>query len=278
MTLRPLGFRRLVLGLQPGVPDRSAELAAGFASLFDVELLGLFLDDLGLRHLAAMPAARAISAHRAGWKELEPALNLLDRAARRAERRFAAASRGLQQPRFEIVRGRAADALAAVARAEDIVVIVPPAAAADRVAEPFASLIAAAFGSEAAVMLAPARAARASGSIVAIATSPDDPSIEAASLIAAAAGERLVVVDVRAIAGGALRFERKRESGEPIRRIDEGAVDYAAEAAQQALRGLTERLTVLSRGTIRNETALAIALQRAAPVLSLGARERARRI
>jgi hypothetical protein len=84
-----------VLGLQPGVPDRSAELAAGFASLFDVELLGLFLDDLGL--LAAMPAARAISAHGAGWKELEPALNLLDRAARRAERRFAAASRGLQR-------------------------------------------------------------------------------------------------------------------------------------------------------------------------------------
>jgi hypothetical protein len=158
-------------------------------------------------------------------------------------------------------------------------VIVPPAAAADRAAEPFASLIAAAFGSKAGVMLAPGRAARDSGSIVAIATSPDDPSVEAASLIAAAAGERLVVVDVRAIAGGALRFERKREGGERIARIiDEGAVDYAAEAAPLALRGLTERLTVVSRGTIRNETALAIALARATPVLSLGAREGASRI
>ena len=79
MTLRPLGFRRLVLGLRPGVSDRSAELAAGFASLFDVELLGLFLDDLGLRHLAAMPAARAISAPGARWRELEPAPGLMDR-------------------------------------------------------------------------------------------------------------------------------------------------------------------------------------------------------
>jgi len=277
MTLRPLGFRRLVLGLRPGVPDRSAELAAGFASLFDVELLGLFLDDLGLRHLAAMPAARAISAPGAGWRELEPALGFVDRAARRAERRFAAASRGLERPRFEIVRGRAAEALAAVARAEDIVVIVPPAAAADRAAEPFASLIAAAFGSEAAVMLAPARTARAAGSIVAIATSADDRSVEAASLIAAAAGERLVVVDVRALAGDALRFERKRAGNERIPRTDEGPVDYAADAAPHALRGLTERLTVVSRGIIRNEVALAIALGRGTPVLSLGARERARR-
>jgi len=276
MTLRPLGFRRLVLGLQPGVPDRSAELAARFASLFDVELLGLFLDDLGLRHLAAMPAARAISAPGAGWRELEPALGLVDRAARRAERRFAAASRGVERPRFEIVRGRAADALATVARAEDIVVIVPPAAAADRAAEPFASLIAAAFSSEAAVMLAPARAARAAGSIVAIATSPNDPSVEAASRIAAAVGERLVVVDARAIAGDTLRFERKREGGEGSSRIDQGPLYYAVDAAPHALRGLTERLTVISRGTIRNEVALAIALARRAPVLSLVARERAR--
>ena len=156
--------------------------------------------------------------------------------------------------------------------------IVPPAAAADRAAEPFASLIAAAFGSEAAVMLAPARPARAAGSIVAIATSPNDPSVEAASLIAAAAGERLVVVDARAIAGDMLRVERKREGGEGSSRIDEGPVKYAADAAPHALRGLTERLTVISRGTIRNEVALTIALARGAPVLSIDAPDRARRV
>jgi len=53
MTLQPLGFKRLVLGLQPGATSRAAELAAGFADLFGVELLRLF---------AAMPAARAVRA------------------------------------------------------------------------------------------------------------------------------------------------------------------------------------------------------------------------
>lgn len=126
-------------------------------------------------------------------------------------------------------------------------------------------------------MLAPARVARAAGSVVAIATSPDDPSVEAASLITAAAGERLVVVDVR-IAADALRVERKREGNDRIQQIDEGPAEYTAEAAPHALRGLTERLTVISRGTIRNEVALAIALARGAPVLSLGPRVRGRSI
>ncbi len=35
MTTRPLGFRRLVLGLQPGAPDHAAELAVEFAQLLD---------------------------------------------------------------------------------------------------------------------------------------------------------------------------------------------------------------------------------------------------
>ena len=194
------------------------------------------------------------------------------RRRERAERRFAAVSRGLQRRRFEVVRGGAAQALAGVSRAEDIVVIVPPAAAADRAAEPFASLIAAAFSSDAAVLLAPAMAGWVAGSIVAIAASPDDPSVEAASAIAEAAGEGLVVVDVRAIAGDALRFARRREWNE---RIDEGPVDYAADAAHHALKGLAKRLTVVSRGAIRNEVELAVALARFAPVLSLRPRERA---
>ena len=273
MTLKPLGFRRLVLGLQPGAPNRAAELAVEFARLFDVELLGLFIDDLALRRLAALPEARAIGAA-AGWRRLEQALNFADAAAESAGRRFAAASRGVARSRFEVVRGGAAQALAAISRAEDIVVIVPPAAAADRAAEPFASLLDAAFGSAAAVMLAPARVVRAAGVVVAIAASPDDPSLEAARAIAEAAGEPLVVVDVRSVSGDALRIERKRQAGEAIRRIDEGPLDYAAEAAPHALRGLTERLTVVSRGAIRNDVALKIALARGAPVLSLGPRRR----
>ena len=51
--------------------------------------------------------------------------------------------------------------------------------------------------------------------------------------------------------------------------IRSGPVDYLAEAAPYALHGLKERLTVLSRGAISNDLALAIALVRGAPVLSI---------
>ncbi len=272
MTLRPLGFRRLVFGLRLGAPSRAAELAAGFADLFDVELLGLFIDDPDLRRLAAMPRARAISAPGRGWRELEPALDVFDAAARIAERQFAAASRRLTRRRFEIVRAAAAQALAQAAGAGDIVAIAPPEAAADRAAEPFASLIAAAFDSAASVLLTPIRPARVSGAVVAFAAAADDPSLEAAAAIAAAACERLIVVNIRARSGGALRIERTCGGG---RGVDQGPADYAPEAAPQALAGLAERLTVMGRGAIRDDLALRIALVRATPVLSLGPRARA---
>ena len=176
MTLRPLGFRRVVLGLQPGVPSSATELAVELASLLDLELIGLFIDDVALRHCAAMPAARAISALGAAWNSLEFAHEPgeADYAAEIAGRRFAVASERLERRRFEIVRGAAGRELTTISRPEDILVIVPPAAAADRVAEPFASLLEAAFASPAAVMLTPRRIAHAAGSIVAIAAAPDD--------------------------------------------------------------------------------------------------------
>jgi hypothetical protein len=61
-----------------------------------------------------------------------------------------------------------------------------------------------------------------------------------------------------------------------MRQIDEGPLDYAAEAAHHALKGLAERLTVVSRGAISNELTLKIALARGAPVLTLGPHERQR--
>ena len=279
MRLRSLGFKRVVLGLLPGAPISATALAVEFASLFDVELLGLFIDDLGLGHLAAMPTARAISAFGAGWSRLEPshAPGAVNFAVEGAARHFAEASRRLQRRRFEVVRGGVAQAIATISRSDDIVVIVPPSMAADRAAEPFASLLAAAFGSAAAVLLAPGRLTRAAGSIVAIAAVPDDPSVDAAGAIAAAMGENLVVVDMRRAGGEALRVELRSGMGNhsygPIHR---GPVDYLAEAAPYALRGLKERLTVLSRGAIRNDLALTIALARGAPVLSIDLGKRGR--
>jgi hypothetical protein len=267
MTSAPLGFTRMVLGLHPGAPRRATALAVEFAELFDIELLGLFIEDLGLRHLSGMPFAREISSLGGGWRPIEPAraTRELDLAAGEAERRFVEAARSLARRQFEIVRARAGEALAATLRSGDIVAIGAPLAAAERAAEPFASLLEAAFGSSAAVMLAPARLARSAGPIVAIAAGPDDLSVEAATAIAGAAGEELVVVDVRA--GAAEDWLAARRAAGP-------RLAFADDALPQALQGLKERLAVVSRGAVGNRLALAIAATRGVPALSVDGRER----
>jgi hypothetical protein len=267
-----LGFKRLVLGLQAGAPNRATRLAVEFAELFDAELLGLLIDDASLRHLAGIPLAHAFSSLGAGWRRLESAqaLDEADHAASRAELLFTEAARRLARRRFEIVRGGAAHALAAIWRSDDLVLIEAPAAPAERAAEPFASVFSAALDSAAAVVLTPARLSRGAGSIVAIAAGADDPSIEAAAAIAAAAGEELVIIEVRPGAGAAMHVERRTgPTGADLPQTTAAPLAYAADAAPQALRGLTERLVVISRPTVANDVALAIALARGVPLLSI---------
>jgi hypothetical protein len=82
---------------------------------------------------------------------------------------------------------------------------------------------------------------------------------------------------LRRAGGGALRLEVRSGTGNHSRwPLHGGPVDYLAEAAPHALRELRERLIVISRGVLRNEIALAIALIRGAPVLSINPRERGR--
>jgi len=248
VSAAPLGFKRVVLGLYPGAPSRAMDPAVAFAELLQIELLGLFIEDAGLRHLTGIPFAREISSLGGAWRPVEAsrALHDLDLAAGRAARRFDEAAQRLARRQFEVVRGGAAESLASVSRSGDIVVIAAPAAA-ERFAEPFASLIAAAFRSAAAVMLAPPRPARHSGPIAAIAAAPDDPSVAVAAAIAAAAGEELVVVDL---------------AGDP--------------ALPEALRRIKERLAVATRGVLGVEIALALAAALGVPVLSIDAGERRR--
>lgn len=266
MTRPPLGFQRIVLGLHAGAPSRATAFAAQFAALFDLELLGLFLDDVGLRHLSGFPFAREISSLGGRWRPIEPAraLSDIDLAAGGAERRFIDAARGLARRRFEIARGGAAQALAAMLRAGDIVTLGAPGAPAERAADPFASLLETAFASRAAVMLTPAREARSTGPIVAVAARADDPSIEAAREIAAATREELVVVDMRAEA--AQDWLAARRAAAPSA--------PSAEALPQALRRLSERLTVASRESLTASLAAALAAARGVPVLSIDGRER----
>jgi hypothetical protein len=267
MTRAPLGFTRMVLGLHQSAPRRATALAVEFAALFDIELLGLFIEDLGLRHLSGIPFAREISSLGGGWRPIEPARATREPnlAAGDVERRFAEAARGLGRRQFEVVRAGAAEAFAAILRSGDIVAIGAPLAAAERAAEPFASLLEAAYRSSAAVLLAPARPARSAGPIAAIAAGPDDPSIAAAAAIAEATGEDLVVVDLRA--GAAEDWLAARRAAGP-------GLAFSDEALPQALQALRERMAVVSRGAVANRIALTIAATRGLPTLSVAARER----
>ena len=111
--------------------------------------------------------------------------------------------RGLQTTcQFEVVRGSATETIAALSHAGDIVVVMQPATPAERATQQFSSFQEAALRSAAAVLIFPPRLARQSGAVVAIAAVPNDPSVQAASEIARALNEDLVIMEISAGAAG----------------------------------------------------------------------------
>ena len=190
-----LEFRRIVLGLANTRPNHGMRLAAEMAHLLQLDLFGLFVEDESLRGLAALPFVREFQLLGGGWRPLD--IDRLSRdleiAAKNAEKFFANAAKDLRTTcQFEVVRGSMAGTIASVSRAGDIVLIAEPVNAADRVTPQFFAALDAAFHSAAAVLLVPRQIVRESGAIVAIARDGDDPSIQAASAVAAAAKEELI--------------------------------------------------------------------------------------
>jgi hypothetical protein len=247
-----LGFRRLVLSLSPPAASGAMRLAVEFAQLFDADLLGLFVADGRVDRFSSMPFAREFSALGGDWRSVEPARlrEELELAAAAAERRFLQAAGLRPGRRFQVVR-EPASALADYARADDILVLRAPAPA-DWAVEPQASLLQAAFESDAAVLLAPTSRPLERGAVVALAARAADPCVAAARAIAEAAGAPLEVAQWDA--GGAL-----------IRRDERGA------GRIQASR---RRLLVVTRGGLPNEAASRAAMNLGAPLLSLRPRPR----
>lgn len=272
MTSRPHGFKRLVVGMHPTASDRTMQLAVELADLLNLDLLGLFVEDSGLRDLAGHPFAREFRPLNGGWHpiDLDRLSADLDLAARGAERLFADAVRRLSTNcRFEVVRGPTAQTIASLSQGGDIVLIVEPTSAVDRIAQQFSWLKEAAFGSVAAVMLVPRRVARNVGPVIAIARSPRDPSIDVAAGIANAAKEQLIVVrfdegspddtsipDIGAAGGMAVREINAPKGAQS---------DPTAFAA--VLAGLRERLIVTTRDGVDRDSAAALATARRVPVL-----------
>jgi hypothetical protein len=264
-------FTRLVLGLNSAPSGHSVSFSVELAELLGLNLLGLFLADDSLRHLARFPFARELRLMGGGWQPLEPerVSGELDLAARSAARIFAEAVKArAPHSRFEVAHGPLQQALASASTAADIIVLIEPRSPAERATGQFRWLFEAALSSAAAVMLLPPQPARRTGPIVAIAVTADDESVAVAASLAVAAREPLVVVEA---AGPGLKYPALRmatEAGIAVQRLPvPGSPNADVTAILDAMAGLQERLVVMSRLPADGEAAAAIAGRRATPVL-----------
>ena len=247
-------------------------LAVDLADLLELELLGLFLEETGLRDLASIPFAREFRPLGGGWHpiDLDRLSHDMEISARSRERMFAEAAKRLAaRSRFAVVRGSTAETIASISQTTDIVMIAEPVSPAERVTQQFSWLIEAAFHSAGAVMIVPSRVARTRGPVAAIAAAPDDPCIATAAAIAMAANEELVVVAAyestsddlpicKLAAGAALT----------IKHIAVGKIQPSDPAAfSRALNELKERLVVMTRDVHKHDVALGMASARHVPIL-----------
>ncbi len=120
-------IRRILLALDASASGIAAlEAAVAFASRMEAELLGLFVEDINLLRLAALPFAREVSflsasTRRLGGAEMERALRAQATLAEAAL--IAAAERKGVNCSFRVVRGEVTAELIAAAHEVDLVAI-----------------------------------------------------------------------------------------------------------------------------------------------------------
>ncbi len=231
------GFRRLVLDIGHGAADAAALRAAeAFARLLGVELHCVFIEDEAVLALAGLPFAREYRLPTHDWSPI-------DASALAAELRHAAVqARQLLDrtlgddgvPRaFEVLRGEPAACLAGLCRTDDIVVRVGPQA---RGAAPLASCL-----------LLPRGFQPRGGAVVAVMAGDDDPALEVACRIAAAAGDGLMVLAGRAVDEASVRA-RAVAAGVPVGRVVVRCVAVGKPAdILSALGGMREQVIVMAR-------------------------------
>ncbi|HEY6096318.1 MAG TPA: universal stress protein [Gallionellaceae bacterium] len=125
--MRDQGAGRIVLALDLSARSRVAlETAAVLAAALDVELVGVFVEDINLLHLCGLPFTREVGLFSPGLRpfsvqEVERALN---REAEEVQQRLAetAARLGVRWS-FRVARGQIAAELFALANEPDLVVL-----------------------------------------------------------------------------------------------------------------------------------------------------------
>lgn len=191
-------FKRAVLGLHLHTLDPDViDVAAGLAELLGLNLVGLLALDDTLQELASYPSAREFLPAAREWRPIDPDRIVREQAlaAQGAQRLFTQLAQTLRVPStFEIVPGGATQTFAS-ACATDILVVAEPRRASASVTHSFTLILDAAVRSTASVLFIPRSVQRRKGPIVVVAGAPDDPSIEVASAIAAAAHEELILME-----------------------------------------------------------------------------------
>ncbi|HVC12915.1 MAG TPA: hypothetical protein VNE59_14830 [Burkholderiales bacterium] len=123
---RQVKIRRIVVGLEPGRRGRAAlEAGAALAGHMQAELVGLFVEDVNLLHLAGLPFAREVGAASVTTRALdvagmERALRALANDARRMLEGLAA--RGPVPWSFQVARGSVMAELLAASGEDDLLV------------------------------------------------------------------------------------------------------------------------------------------------------------
>lgn len=261
-------FQRVILGMRHNLPRQGLRHAVDLATLLRIELRGLYFsrqDELG--SLAAFPFVREYRPLEGGWHKIQRTeiAEEIDAAARSAERSFREAAKKLNRPsRFEIIRSPMTEAVKSISRAGDILVVSEPADPAEHATSQFQAALEVALESPASVMLVPSGIVRESGPVVAAATTPDDPCIEAAAEIAAFANERLSIVDATSVFPG-LRAESTHTGG-----VDATGQVASVSSIADARAPSQERLIVLTRTSFRGSIAALISSSRRVPILLLG--------
>jgi len=251
MTGHPADFKRMVLGLPHSTKDYpSVAFTAELAELLGVDLVGVFAEDEGLLHLAALPCVREFRSLGEGWHRVDA--GQLERgsiqAAADAHRLFLEAAKTLRVgTRFDHAKGQISDAIGSQSTSEDIIVVIEPRNPAERVTYQFRQLMDVALTAQAAALLVPSRISRRKGPIVAVATGEHDPSIQAALRVAKSVQERLLIV-TPADTDQATLTQLAAESGVAVdRRILPG--EGLGTLEMTSILGRTEeRLVVLNRG------------------------------
>jgi hypothetical protein len=268
--------RRLVLELYHGSADvLTMRTAARVASMLGLDLHGLFIEDTSMLALADLPFVREIRLPTHEWQviDAERMQAELRNTAAETRRMLTEVAAAIGVPNaFEILRGDPGEMIAGMLSAHDVVVLAAPGSAGARLAPGFARVHEAVGLSTASVLLLPTGFAPQRGSVVALLSSADDPSLMPAAQIALGEKENLLLLlpqDGEHVARDAI--ERAVALGMARSHVMTRQLSALhAEDALHALGHARDRLIVVTRnacpaGTI--EEASRIAAYRGVPVL-----------